>query len=588
MRHILTLLFLTVTANVVVSADPIVLFRGTRQMDLSAGVTYLIDADHTLGPQDAYSRRETFRPLRGESVQIPRNGVMWVYLELVNESDTERWFLENQLNVEEMALYLPGEGDWRVRQHGGNRVPFADREIQTRRPTVALDLPEGTPVPVLLRVSDYQSSNVRLRVFSDRRFARYVQEDTFLLGLAFGSFAALILYNLLVFATARERIYLVYALYMVAFFFNQLAQERLFSQYIEPNQPYGFFWFVIFSAATAVFGVEFFRRFVDTPRTTPLLDRIARGVQLVSIAIGASAFVSAGPTSADLINIVALVAMAVILVVLVVRIIAGDRLALVCLAGSIIYLLGTTAEIMSALVQIQVTPFVVYGQLYGALAQVLFLGFALGRRTAETRDSLLAMQTSYRTDLEREITARTHDLEKMARQLHVQAVTDPLTGLHNRAELAKREPEFDTYLARRVNGACPYAVTVAYLDLDNFKFVNDTYGHGFGDELLKTTAHVLRENTRGYDLLFRLGGDEFAIVMPETEEHEAAIIVERIRAAFGAGGEANTGVSISAGIASSRGVPKTTLRQLIERADQALLRAKAGGKDRLISAETGA
>ncbi len=398
-RHILTLLFLTVTANVVVSADPIVLFRGTRQMDLSAGVTYLIDADHTLGPQDAYSRRETFRPLRGESVQIPRNGVMWVYLELVNESDTERWFLENQLNVEEMALYLPGEGDWRVRQHGGNRVPFADREIQTRRPTVALDLPEGTPVPVLLRVSDYQSSNVRLRVFSDRRFARYVQEDTFLLGLAFGSFAALILYNLLVFATARERIYLVYALYMVAFFFNQLAQERLFSQYIEPNQPYGFFWFVIFSAATAVFGVEFFRRFVDTPRTTPLLDRIARGVQLVSIAIGASAFVSAGPTSADLINIVALVAMAVILVVLVVRIIAGDRLALVCLAGSIIYLLGTTAEIMSALVQIQVTPFVVYGQLYGALAQVLFLGFALGRRTAETRDSLLAMQTSYRTDL---------------------------------------------------------------------------------------------------------------------------------------------------------------------------------------------
>ena len=584
-RPALLALFVVVSGQLELHGTPIVLSGETHMISLEAGVSYLIDAEHTMEPMEAYQRRASFEPLRGRSVQIPRDGVMWVYLELVNRGASPRWYIENQVNVEEMALFLPDGGDWTVRQRTGNLVPFSEREIRTRRPTVAVDLPQDRTVPVLLRVSDYQSSNVRLRLFPHRQFWQHVQDDTLVVALAFGFFAALIIYNFLVFATARERLYLVYALYMVAFFFNQLAQERLFSQYLQPNQPYGFFWFVLFSAATAVLGVEFFRIFIDTPRRTPRIDGVARAVQLVSVVIGASAFVSAGPGAADLINVVALVAMAVILSALTVRIAAGDRLALVCLLGSIVYLLGTTVEIFSALVQIQITPFVVYGQLFGALAQVLFLGFAVGRRSAETRERLLAIQTNYRTDLEREIAARTRDLQAVTEQLHVQAVTDPLTGLHNRAELAKRAPELDTFLARQDGDDPPFVLSVAYLDLDNFKFVNDTYGHRYGDDLLRTTAHILRENTRGYDLIFRLGGDEFAILMPKTEKHEAAVIIERIRSAFNVGMPKGNGVSMSAGLATTRGSRGVTVERLIELADQALLDAKAGGKDQLVSAD---
>jgi diguanylate cyclase (GGDEF)-like protein len=567
------------------SGNPIVLSDESRAVSLESGVSYLIDADASMGPMEAYRRRASGEPLQGRSVQIPRDGVMWVYLDIVNRGATARWYVENQVNVEELALFLLEDGSWTIHQRTGNLVPFSQREIRTRRPTVAVDLPQDSTVPVLLRVSDYQSSNVRLRLFPHQQFWQHVQDDTLVVALAFGFFAALIIYNLLVFVTARERLYLVYALYMVAFFFNQLAQERLFSQYLQPNQPYGFFWFVLFSAATAALGVEFFRLFVDTRKNTPRLDAAARAVQVVSASIGLSAFFSAGPASADLINVVALVAMAVILWVLIVRIAAGDRLALVCLLGSIVYLLGTATEIVSALVEIQITPFVVHGQLFGALAQVLFLGFAVGRRTAETRERLLQIQTNYRTELEQEVAERTRDLKAVTEQLHRQAVTDPLTGLHNRAELAKRAVELDTFLARQDVDHPPFVLSVAYLDLDNFKFVNDTYGHRYGDDLLRTTAHILRENTRGYDLVFRLGGDEFAVVMPKTEKHEAAVIVDRIRTAFTSRMSTEKGVSMSAGLATTRGRRGVTVEQLIELADQALLSAKAGGKDQLVSAE---
>lgn len=585
MRHILSVLIALIAAAQVTSADPLLLSRDSRQTEVDAWVSYLMDADGTLSAEDAFERRESFEPLGGQSVQIPRNGVMWVYLEIVNNTDTTEWYLENQLNVEEMALYRPvsgAVGSWVLQQRTGNRVPFTQRLIKTRRPTVELTLPSGETTNVLLRVSDYQSSNVRLRLFTEGRFAEYVQNDTLLLGLAFGCFAALILYNLLVFATARDRLYLVYALYMISFLCNQLAQERLFSHYLQPHQPYGFFWFVLFSAATALFGVEFFRLFMDTPRTTPRFDVAARMVQAAAILIGVSAVFTVGPTSADMINVVALIAMAVILSVLIIRIAAGDRLALICLAGSIAYLLGTTAEILSALIPVPITPFVVHGQLYGALAQVLFLGFALGRRTSEVHERYLAIQADYKEELERSIAERTRDLEAVTEQLHQQAVTDPLTGLHNRAELSLRAPEIDAFLRRSDEGASPYTLTVVYLDLDNFKFVNDSYGHGFGDEVLRNTARILAENTRGYDMVFRLGGDEFAIVMPETEQQQALKIVERIRAAFGTGYGDDAVVSVSAGLASSRDIEFPTLDSLIERADRALLEAKAAGKDRAI------
>lgn len=104
------------------------------------------------------------------------------------------------------------------------------------------------------------------------------------------------------------------------------------------------------------------------------------------------------------------------------------------------------------------------------------------------------------------------------------AHTDALTGLPNRRFfLEQLEREY----ARA--GRYPESLTIAYFDLDNFKYVNDTMGHGAGDDLLVRVAETLSTSVRESDLAFRLGGDEFAVVFPVLEQDQALLVLEKIQ-----------------------------------------------------------
>ncbi len=155
-------------------------------------------------------------------------------------------------------------------------------------------------------------------------------------------------------------------------------------------------------------------------------------------------------------------------------------------------------------------------------------------------------------------------------ELRSAAHTDPLTGLGNRRGL---EAVLKTLAARRR----PFAVVA--LDIDFFKRVNDRYGHDMGDRVIAGLAGLMRAQARQDDGLFRLGGEEFLVVMPETDLAGAVRIAERLRAAM-----ENTrmlegaAVTLSAGVAVwDGGDAESTLKA----ADQALYRAKQGGRNRV-------
>jgi diguanylate cyclase (GGDEF)-like protein len=118
------------------------------------------------------------------------------------------------------------------------------------------------------------------------------------------------------------------------------------------------------------------------------------------------------------------------------------------------------------------------------------------------------------------------------------------------------------------------------IDVDDFKRVNDTYGHLEGDRVLREIAEVLTENVRSFDICTRYGGEEFAILMPGAEQRVAIQIAERVRRAV----EQSTGdvhggvrITVSAGVALLG--PGDTPQELLRRTDRALLRAKAEGKN---------
>jgi two-component system cell cycle response regulator len=163
------------------------------------------------------------------------------------------------------------------------------------------------------------------------------------------------------------------------------------------------------------------------------------------------------------------------------------------------------------------------------------------------------------------------------------AVTDPLTGLHNRRYMTS---QLDPLVERATQGGEPVACLL--LDIDHFKKINDNFGHDAGDEVLREFAVRLASNVRAVDLPCRHGGEEFVVIMPDTPLAAAERIAERIRLHVAgspfrvAGGREILSVTISIGVAATKGSGDTP-EQLLKRADEALYEAKETGRNRVIA-----
>jgi diguanylate cyclase len=169
------------------------------------------------------------------------------------------------------------------------------------------------------------------------------------------------------------------------------------------------------------------------------------------------------------------------------------------------------------------------------------------------------------------------DNAQIRARLEHQAQTDPLTGLYNHRAFHERLRSALASASRSHAG-----VTILMLDIDDFKRVNDVYGHGSGDEILRSLADTLKDAVRASDIVYRLGGEEFAIVIsspaPEAAERLAHRLVERVEAAeFDPAGR----VTISVGLA--RG-PEHAMnpRELVACAEAAMMTAKARGKNQIV------
>jgi len=164
------------------------------------------------------------------------------------------------------------------------------------------------------------------------------------------------------------------------------------------------------------------------------------------------------------------------------------------------------------------------------------------------------------------------------------AITDQLTGLHNRRYMSRHLDNLVTN-AQKTNKPLAFLI----MDIDHFKSVNDTYGHDIGDEVLREFASRISASVRGIDLACRYGGEEFVVVMPDTDFDFAMMVAERLRKgveekAFEISRDpGKLNITISIGIASSE-KEGDTAEALLHRADQALYRAKREGRNRVVVA----
>ena len=185
--------------------------------------------------------------------------------------------------------------------------------------------------------------------------------------------------------------------------------------------------------------------------------------------------------------------------------------------------------------------------------------------------------------VEQELIDLNKQLEEANRKLKLLSIKDSLSGLYNHRHFFEEiEKSFDLY-TRKNEAALKKSFSVVLFDIDNFKHINDTYGHLMGDNVIRGIAEIITKNTRSSDNCFRYGGDEFAILLLDTTIEQARVVAEKIRQIIEKTpitiGDITIDMTVSMGVASFN--EEEQVSKIVNEADENLYLSKKQGKNRV-------
>ncbi len=492
-----------------------------------------------------------------------RRSALWVRIALDQAPATGPWVLEVAAPwMDRVDLYLPKPGGGWSGQSTGLDQPLAANRVSG----FALEAPADTPRTgyAYLRLQSVLSLNAGLRLWTHAGFFSHVVTDSYLFGTLYGVLGAMVLVNLMVLLTTRDRAYLLYVLYLLSITAHQIClqgQVLLLPTsvwHLVPELS------LVVSASLFFFGAAFCRVFIVTKEHAPLVDRLLQGVQaaaLLLLALGLSGQLWWGTW---VVHSLALVGPVLAIVAGIKALAHGFRPARFYLVAWVVLLLGAMAwgawsmgwQVLVPLPRSLITV--------AAALECVLLSLALA-------DRIGVMQRERRLLAQRE------------RRFRHMSITDDLTGLFNARYLWSK-------LASEIRHAHELGqpLGLVLLDVDGFKRFNDTYGHIEGDRVLAALGRLMREVVRPADSPCRYGGEEFALVLPGAEGQASREVAERLREtlarlSFRPGDGERVTVTVSLGTAQL--LPGDDAGTLVKRADRALYEAKARGKNQTVSSE---
>lgn len=506
---------------------------------LNGSLDLLEDPDGNLAVEDLEQAEQAGRFVAAAgrtSVGLSRSA-WWLRLDLPRrEAVSGGWWLEvASASLHDLRLYLPDERGGFREHRSGEAVPFAEgRDHAYRHPLFRIPPGDG-PLRVYLRSYDPGGNAFPLRLWSHDELLEYRSQGNLLFGMAYGLILALLLYNLFLFTSLRDRAYFWYVLTAASALVLTLSISGHGFEYFWPERAVP--WWLDRLALLAIWGIcviRFSQNLLQSRQHARWAHHLLNACCLLFLAC--LAFNAAGW-----------------------RWQAAGVLALTLEA--LLFSLALASRIQD-------------------LKQERAL--ALDQADQE-KNARLALLHSAQRDLARAVEVRTNELSEANRQLQMReaqlqyaAHHDPLTGLGNRRHLMEfAESALDD--ARRHGNS----MALLLIDLDHFKPINDTHGHDAGDFVLQNVAQRLRHCVRTEDCVARLGGDEFAVLVGGSNaEQHARDIAERLLRELAKPVEfakqwlvitPSIGVALFPGDALQFG-------KLYKAADQALYRVKGAGR----------
>lgn len=435
---------------------------------------------------------------------------------------------------------------------GGNSYPYANRSLDHYLTNFKHAFEPGES-QVYIEIHTRDPFIVSIALMDELTF---LKEDSFysmLIGLFFGGMIALLIYNLFLYFGMKKSFYLFYVLYLFSFLLVNAAYNGYTFMTVFSESPSLQNWsqavlsYVFISAA-----LLFANSFLNLKQHHSKLYHATYYVLYTVIALFVISAVFGGYHYNIMFGIISVMLGSIYIASLAFYSwLKGNRSARFFLLGAISGLTGVFITAMTLLSLIPYNYYTFKASDFGMYIDIILLSLALTDRMKITQ-------------------------EKRIEAEHY-ALTDALTGLHNRRAFYNISQTETQKLLRYGN-----EFSVIMLDIDNFKKINDTYGHHAGDRLLQMVASALKENMRAHDYIFRLGGDEFVIFLPETNEQEAYRLAQRICSNVAnlklSQPDDTVPISCSIGISEFKKYD-ATIDTIVRRADSALYSVKNAGKN---------